>query len=90
MLEAGNSLVRNYGALACKDMMVLFQKNLEESAPSGSDANNANNAKALTNYDRRHEAAVVLLGSTGAHLGKTDPMLLGITQVAHNHIFVMS
>jgi hypothetical protein len=71
MVSAGQLIIDGYcdNKIQCQSILELLQFTLKET-PIASE-----NIKC---YDRRHEAAVVLLGSTGKHLNKDDPLIYDI------------
>ena len=73
MLTAGRALADSYGALMCRPMLLLLESVLLRKPTSKSEED-------LIIYDRRHQAAVVLMGAAGRHLSAEDPSVVGITE----------
>ena len=73
MLTAGRALADSYGASMCRPMLSLLESVLLRKPTSKSEED-------LTIYDRRHQAAVVLMGAAGRHLSAEDPSVVGITE----------
>ncbi len=75
MMQAGRTIIDVYG----KDSSSIMLSNIE-TLLSVKVASNASKDD-LAVFDRRHEAAVVLLGAVGKHLDKDDPKLINITRM---------
>ena len=75
MLQAGRTIIDVYG----KDCSSIMLSNIESLLSIKVAANASKDDLAV--FDRRHEAAVVLLGAVGKHLDKDDPKLINITRM---------
>jgi len=71
MLEAGRSIIDNYGMVAC-DAVLHYLNEVVSRTPSTEEN--------LSEFDMRNEAGVVLLGAAGKHLARDDPNVLKITK----------
>ena len=69
MLLAGRYLFDNYGLELRNSLMVLLQEVLNKQISDNED---------VSDFDNRHSAAVVLLGSTGKYLDKENPEIIVI------------
>lgn len=71
MLDACRSIVEGFGVDMSTQILSMLETLLAKKANPKVDD--------VTEFDLRHEAAVVLLGSVGRHLGKDDAKLMSIT-----------
>lgn len=71
MVTCGQSLVDAYcgDKAVCEHMLATLQAALREKQTK---------LESVENFDNRHEAAVVLVGSVGKHLNKDDPIVFEI------------
>ena len=72
MVSAGRALIDSYGQNLCAPIVETLEVTLNEDISSTKDDNER--------FDRRHEAAVILLGSAGKHLSKEDPQMITILE----------
>lgn len=74
-LTAGRTLIDGFGKDLCSPLMVLL-----EAVIAAKYSGDSKDEDALTAFDNRNAAAVVLLGATGRHLQKDDPAVGSITK----------